>query len=112
MPKSSINDALAVVINELESSSICLGYRGIHQKFLMNGFVIDHESAPLVSKELDPLGAEQGIRHHLTRRNHITTGPNHTWHIDGYDKLKPFRFAIHGEIDGYSPKILFFCRMK
>ena len=106
MPKSSINDALAVVINELESSSICLGYRGIHQKFLMNGFVIDHESAPLVSKELDPLGAEQGIRHRLTRRNHITTDPNHTWHIDGYDKLKPFRFAIHGEIDGYSRKIL------
>ena len=28
------------------------------------------------------------------------------WHIDGYDKLKPFGFAIHGAIDGYSRKIL------
>ena len=28
------------------------------------------------------------------------------WHIDGYDKLKPFDFAIHGAIDGYSRKIL------
>ena len=25
---------------------------------------------------------------------------------DGYDKLKPFRFAIHGAIDGYTWKIL------
>ena len=23
------------------------------------------------------------------------------WHIDGYKKLKPFGFAIHGAIDGY-----------
>jgi hypothetical protein len=27
-------------------------------------------------------------------------------HIDGYDKLKPFGFAIHGAIDGYSRRIL------
>ena len=28
------------------------------------------------------------------------------WHVDGYDKLKPFSFAIHSAIDGYSRKIL------
>ena len=56
-------------------------------------------------KELDPLGVEQGEQHRLTRRNYISTGTNHTWHIDGYDKLKPFRFAIHGATDGYSRKI-------
>ena len=28
------------------------------------------------------------------------------WHIDGYDKLKPFSFPIHGAIDGFSWKIL------
>ena len=22
------------------------------------------------------------------------------WHLDGYDKLKPYGFAIHGCIDG------------
>ncbi len=27
-------------------------------------------------------------------------GPNHVWHIDGYDKLKPFGFPIHGCVDG------------
>ena len=33
-------------------------------------------------------------------------GPNFLWHIDGYDKLKPFGFAIHGCIDGYSRRIM------
>ena len=28
-------------------------------------------------------------------------GPNHVWHTDGFDKLKPYGFAIHGCIDGY-----------
>lgn len=26
--------------------------------------------------------------------------PNFLWHIDGYDELKPYGFAIHGCIDG------------
>ena len=28
------------------------------------------------------------------------------WHIEGYDKLKPFGFPIHGAIDGFSRKVL------
>ncbi len=27
-------------------------------------------------------------------------GPNFCWHLDGYDKLSPFGFHIHGCIDG------------
>ena len=27
------------------------------------------------------------------------------WHIDEYDKWKPYGFAIHGAIDGFSRKI-------
>ena len=26
--------------------------------------------------------------------------PNEVWHCDGYDKLKPYGFAIQGCIDG------------
>ena len=40
MLKSSVNNVLAFVINELESSSRCLRYRAMHQK-LMNGFISD-----------------------------------------------------------------------
>ena len=40
------------------------------------------------------------------RRKYKTKGPNYLWHIDGYDKLKPFGFCIHGAIDGYSRRVL------
>jgi hypothetical protein len=33
-------------------------------------------------------------------------GPNYVWHIDGFDKIKPFGFAIHACIDGYNNIIL------
>ena len=76
----------------------------MHQKLLMNAFIIDHESVRLILKELDPLGVEQRTRNSLTRRTYVSTGPNQNWHIDGYDKLKPFGFAIQGP--GYSRKII------
>ena len=33
-------------------------------------------------------------------------GPNHCWHADGYDKLKPYGIPIYGAIDGFSRKII------
>ena len=42
----------------------------------------------------------------LRRHKFISPGPNYMWHIDGYDKLKPYRFPNHAAIDGYSRKIL------
>ena len=80
--------------------------QGIEQS--TKNLIIDHESVRLILKELDSLGAQQGVRHRLTRRNYISTNPNHAWHIDGYDKLKPLRFGSHVAIDGHSRKILWF----
>eukprot|EP00731_Ephydatia_muelleri_P016141 Em0009g565a len=36
----------------------------------------------------------------------VNKGSNWCWHIDGYDKLKPFGFPIHACIDGFSRKII------
>ena len=38
--------------------------------------------------------------------NIVKKGPNYIWHIDGYDKLKPYGFCVHGAIDGYSRRIM------
>ena len=46
------------------------------------------------------------MKHRLQRRQYKTKGPNYIWHIDGYDKLKPFGFCIHRAICGYSRRIL------
>ena len=42
----------------------------------------------------------------LHRRTYHASGPNYTWHIDGYDKIKRFGLAIHGCIDGFSRKLI------
>ncbi|KAK2554872.1 hypothetical protein P5673_023534 [Acropora cervicornis] len=42
----------------------------------------------------------------LRRRQYHSKGPNYIWHIDGYDKLKPYGFCVHGAIDGYSRRIM------
>ena len=65
----------------------------------------DKETFRLILKLLDPVGADTRKRWKLTPREYNSFGPNHTWHIDGYDNLKPFGIAIHGAIDGYSRRI-------
>lgn len=42
----------------------------------------------------------------LHRRVYNVKGPNHIWHIDGNDKLKPFGFCISGCMDGFSRKLI------
>lgn len=82
------------------------GYRLMHQKLRSIGITVDRETVRLGLKYLDPEGVESRKSHRLRRRKYVNKGPNYLWHIDGYDKLKPFGLAIHGGIDGYSRKIL------
>ena len=57
-------------------------------------------------KGTDPEGSELRRRHRLKRRVYVNQGPDYAWHLDGYDKVKPFGFAIHGATDGYSRQVL------
>ena len=74
--------------------------------------VVDHKLS--VSKEfvrnalriMDPEGVQRRSRPRLQRRQYHAKGPNFIWHLDGYDKLKPYGFCIHGCIDGYSRQIM------
>ena len=84
------------------------GYRSMHQRLRNDyGLVVDRETVCLILyKALDPEDVERRSRGCLKRRKYYAKGPNYIWHIDGYDKLKPFGFCIHGTIDGYSRRIL------
>lgn len=55
---------------------------------------------------LDPEGLVLRRGRRLRRRIYSNGGPNCIIHIDGYDKLKPYGFSIHGAIDGFSRKLL------
>ncbi|KAK6171696.1 hypothetical protein SNE40_018136 [Patella caerulea] len=55
---------------------------------------------------VDPEGIRVRKRRRLHRRRYICKGPNAVWHGDGYDKIKPFGFCIHGCVDGFSRRII------
>lgn len=55
---------------------------------------------------IDPQRAVWMKKGGLRRRHYLVRGPNHMWHIDGNDKIKPFGFCISGAMDGWSRKII------
>ena len=67
--------------------------------------VVSANSVREVLKFVDEEGVRERKIRRLKRRDYVNPGPNFVWHIDGYDKLKPFGFAIHGSIDGFSRRI-------
>ena len=107
---SALPDVLNAVQQELAGSGSLVGYRQMHQRLTIDhGLIIDRESVRLILKDLDPEGVEHRSRRTFQRRLYSTKGPNFLWHLDGYDKLKPFGFPIHGCIDGFSRRLLWSC---
>ena len=105
--QSNLDEIVEAVEKELKGSGSLLGYRAMHQRLLNQyGLFTTREVVRHVLKIFDPEGVEHRLRHRLRRRVYRSKGPNYLWHIDGYDKLKPFGFCIHGAIDGFSRRIL------
>ena len=104
---SDAREVCQAVEEELSGSGSNIGYRQMTQLLVNDyGLVVHRETVRELLKILDPEGVELRARRSLKRRQYRTKGPNHLWHIDGYDKLKPFGFCIHGAIDGFSRRIL------
>jgi len=70
------------------------------------GIPVKRSTVMEILKEIDPEGVERRKKRRLRRRVYTVPGPDHLWHLDGYDKLKPFGFSIHGCIDGFSRRIM------
>lgn len=105
--RSNLDDVCRVIRFELRGSGSRLGYRLMTRRLLNeHNISVDQETVRELLKILDPDGVAARSRHRLQRREYTTEGPNHVWHIDGYDKLKPFGFCIHGAIDGYSRRVM------
>ena len=82
------------------------GYRHVWHTLRLRGYQVPRIVVQLLVRELDPKGCEMRRQHKLKRRVYRNPRPNAVWHADGYDKLKPYGFAIHGCIDGWSRKLL------
>ncbi|KAF3850028.1 hypothetical protein F7725_019747 [Dissostichus mawsoni] len=78
----------------------------MYAKCRVHGLRVRKEDVRLVLKELDPRGVALRQAGRLRRRRYFSKGPNFIWHLDSYDKLKPYGICINGCIDGYSRKII------
>ena len=107
-PNTADYERIASLINhELDGPGKQLGYRLMWQKLrLLHGIHVPRNTVMTALQVLDPDGAANRRRRKLKRRTYSSHGPNDCWHVDGYDKLKPFGIPIHGCVDGYSRKIL------
>lgn len=94
------------ILRELSGPGSSSGYRSMWHTLRMENIQVPRNVVETLMRELDPDGCEQRKSRRLQRRRYLSPGPNHTWHVDGYDKLKPYGFPIHGCIDGWSRKIL------
>ena len=103
----SLPNVISAIEHELSGSGNSNGYRQMHQRLIIDHrLVVQRQIMQIILKHLDPEGVRLRSRKAFRHREYYVSGPNYMWHLDGYDKLKPFGFAIHGAIDGYSRRML------
>lgn len=103
---SNNQDVRARIQEDLDGPGCLSGYRSMWHTLHREGYHVLRQVVATCLQEMDPEGYERRRRGELKRRAYTNPGPNYYWHIDGYNKLKPDRFAIHGCIDGYSQKVI------
>ena len=82
------------------------GYRKVWSILRRLGIAVHRNTVMEIVRELDPEGVTARRKKRLRRRIYSVPGPDFLWHIDGYDKLKPYGFSVHGCIDGFSRRII------
>lgn len=82
------------------------GYKWMHLKCLQSNLTVTQENVRILQQIIDPEGVSFRSRRRLRRRQYYNKGPNYLWHMDCYDKLKPFGICISGCIDGFSRRII------
>ncbi|KAK0151963.1 hypothetical protein N1851_006662 [Merluccius polli] len=91
---------------QLDRYGILHGYRFMHLQCIQAGLIVSQSTVRCVMKILDPEGVQMRLRQHLRRRQYQNPGPNFLWHVDGYDKLKPYGICINGAVDGFSRMVI------
>ena len=88
-----------IIHREVRGPAASFGYRKmqchLRSRYKLN---IPRDNVMNILKEVDPEGTEIRRSRKLCRRKYISPGPNHCWHTDRYDKLKPFGLPMHGVI--------------
>ena len=103
---SDVLDVALYLVGELENSGQLHGYKFMHLKCIQNGYVVTQETVRHLLHVIDPSGIKNRSRGRLRRRVYCNPGPNFMWHMDSYDKLKPYGICINGCVDGFSRNVI------
>ena len=106
--EAPLEDIVSAILDEMEGCvGSFVGYREMTRRLRMrHNLNVRRDNIMRILRVIDPEGVETRRRHRLHRREYSTPGPNFIWHIDGWDKLKPYGFSVHGCVDGFSRRIL------
>ena len=100
-------DVHQAIQQELDGPGCMRGYRAMwHCLHLNYGIQAPRSKVESILRQVDPEGTALRRAHRLRRRMYTNPGPNFAWHVDGYDKLKPDGFPIHGCVDGFSRRVM------
>lgn len=102
---TNLQEVVAFIRRELQGSGSCHGYRWMFEKCKLNGLNVRKEHVRVILSLVDPIGTEMRRARRLSRRSYFSKGPNYIWHMDSYDKLRPFGLCINGCIDGFARKL-------
>ena len=96
-----------IICTEIQGPSSHRGYRGMWNMLRTTySMSVPRDMVMRILKDVDPTGTTLRKARRLIHRTYVCSGSNAVWHADGYDKLKPYGFPIHGCIDGFSRKVL------
>ena len=101
------DDELKISIEkELGKSGCFVGYRKMWARLRKKGVIVKRAMVMSCLRELDSDGVDSRRQKRLRRGAYHSKGPNFIWHINGYDKLKPYGLSVHGFIDGFSKRLI------
>lgn len=104
--QSDVLDVALFLQEQLNQHGMLHGYKFMHLKCIQSGLVVTQRTVRHLLKILDPQGVQLRQWNRLRRRLYTNPGPNFLWHVDSYDKLKPYGICINGAVDGFSRKIM------
>ena len=104
--QNQVGDVRKRIEETVSSPGSAGGYRSVWHTLELEGLRVPRIIVQHLLREIDPEGVSARKAHRLKRRVYSNPGPNYAWHLDGYDKLKPWGFPMHGCIDGFSRRIL------
>ncbi|KAJ8678652.1 hypothetical protein QAD02_014439 [Eretmocerus hayati] len=107
MIESDIDKIIEAILLEMMGPGISLGHKLMWQRLKdVYHLTVKQKTVLELMRIIDPEGIEERSRYKLKRRIYWVPGPNFLWHIDGFDKLKYFGFAITGCVDGFSRRVI------